>query len=418
MEHIVNIECSYSDDKVSIIYVNKEGKKMIKLDDFKPFVWAKNSVAVRMFEGDREELKKRMIEYGISVKALQTNNGDKEVDERLSNGYKYLFYAKKPMSFQQFLMFFQMAKTPIYDNKKKKDVKEINISNKEFLSVSPVEQYMIYSGKRFFKGYDNYDDYSNNWLNDCEFDSIIYIDTTNELIYNNPLSSYFSICALEDGEFFFNQSGTGIDSNSVYASPLYISIDNATSWEPLECTEKINVKKGDILQMKAIMPSHKDAGVMNINTTFKFYALGNVLSLIYGDDFISNNNIEDYKVCFGNLFANSKIVSAKHLQLPSLNLSIGCYWGMFQFCEELEDSPKLIAKDLKGRCYEYMYCNCSKLDDITMLGKTINGEAINDTNVGQSFSSFSYNCAQNGIFTKDKDVTLPFIPQGWSVINA
>ena len=158
MERIVNIECSYSDEKVSIIYVNKEGKKMIKFDDFKPFVWAKNSIAVRMFDGNREELKKRMAEYGISVKALKTNNNGEESSERLENGYKYMFYAKRPMSFQQFLMFFQMAKTPIYDTKKKKDINEKTISSREFLSISPVEQYMISTGKRFFKGYNNYDE--------------------------------------------------------------------------------------------------------------------------------------------------------------------------------------------------------------------------------------------------------------------
>lgn len=165
MEKILNIECSYTDDKVSIIYVNKKGNKMVKTDDFKPFVWAKNSVAVRMFDGDREVLKKKMAEYGISVKALKVKMGDKKAPERLENGYKYLFYAKKPMSFQKFLIFFQMAKTPIYENKKKKNVNEKIISNQEFLSVSPVEQYMISSGKRLFKGYDGYDE-----LKRLEFD--------------------------------------------------------------------------------------------------------------------------------------------------------------------------------------------------------------------------------------------------------
>lgn len=158
MERIVNIECSYADEKVSIIYINDKGKKMIKLDDFKPFVWAKNSIAVRMFDGNREELKKQMSEYGISVKALKVNDSKNDAPDRLENGYKYLFYAKRPMSFQKFLMFFQMAKTPIYDTKKKKDPNEKSISSREFLSVSPVEQYMIASGKRFFKGYESYDE--------------------------------------------------------------------------------------------------------------------------------------------------------------------------------------------------------------------------------------------------------------------
>ena len=68
MERIISIECGYNEEQVSIIYVNSNNEKRVKLDDFKPFVWAKNSIAVRMFDGDRNELKKKMIEYGIGVK--------------------------------------------------------------------------------------------------------------------------------------------------------------------------------------------------------------------------------------------------------------------------------------------------------------------------------------------------------------
>ena len=157
MQKIVSIECGYGDEKASIIYINEQGKKMIQMDDFKPFVWAKNSVAVRMFDGDRNELKKKMIEFGISVKALKTEQEGKTTAERLENGYKYLFYAKRKMSFQTFLRFFQMAKTPIYGDKKKNPI-EKTVSSKEFLAISPVEQYMIASGKRLFKGFDNYDE--------------------------------------------------------------------------------------------------------------------------------------------------------------------------------------------------------------------------------------------------------------------
>ena len=48
MERIVDIECDYMDDYVSVIYVNENGQKMIHKDGFKPFLWAKNSVCVRM----------------------------------------------------------------------------------------------------------------------------------------------------------------------------------------------------------------------------------------------------------------------------------------------------------------------------------------------------------------------------------
>lgn len=155
LERIVSIECGYEDEQVSIIYVNEKGQKRVKLEGFRPFVWAKNSVAVRMFDGNRQSLKKHMLEYGIGVKALANASYTGQTSPRLENGYKYMFYAKKNMTYQRFLMFFNAAHTPIHEKGSAIDNK---IRTREFLAVSPVEQYMIYTGKRFFKGYDNYDE--------------------------------------------------------------------------------------------------------------------------------------------------------------------------------------------------------------------------------------------------------------------
>lgn len=156
MEKIINIECDFNDEEVSIIYRNDKGIKKIRKEDFKPFVWAKNSVCVRMFEGDRKLLKEKLKTYGISVKALKISNDNTEPHERLEGGYKYIFKATRKMSYQRFMMFFNEAKTPIYGNKKKGEEK--TSSSREFLAVSPVEQYMMYSGCRMFKGYNNYDE--------------------------------------------------------------------------------------------------------------------------------------------------------------------------------------------------------------------------------------------------------------------
>ena len=156
MERIISIECDFNDEEVSIIYRNESGVKKIKKDDFKPFVWAKASACVKMFGGDRKLLKEKMKSFGITVKKLKTSMDGNEVHERLENGYKYIFKATRKMSYQTFLMFFNAAKTPIYNNKKKKD--DSTKDDREFLAVSPVEQYMMYSGCRMFKGYQNYDD--------------------------------------------------------------------------------------------------------------------------------------------------------------------------------------------------------------------------------------------------------------------
>ena len=154
MEHIVTIECDYMDDKVNIVYLNENGEKRVKRDDFKPFAWVKNSACIRMFGGDRKLLRHKMRELGINVKELITHTESSIDSERLSNGYKYIFYSTKRMPYSKFLNFFTEAGTPVYEKKKDGDGR----GSKEFMVISPVEQYMIRTGKRLFKGYDNYDD--------------------------------------------------------------------------------------------------------------------------------------------------------------------------------------------------------------------------------------------------------------------
>ena len=102
MERIITIECGYQEDKVSIIFVNDKGEKRVKLDDFKPFIWCKNSAAIRLFGGDRALISKKMREYGIHCKKLITSPTDTTDNERLDAGYKYMFYTTSRMSYQKF----------------------------------------------------------------------------------------------------------------------------------------------------------------------------------------------------------------------------------------------------------------------------------------------------------------------------
>ena len=155
MERIITIECGYTDDRVSIVYINEKGEKRIKMEDFKPFIWVKNSAAIRLFDGNRGTLLRKMREYGISVKALDTTTESKK-DERLESGYKFLFYATRRMSNAQFMNFFTEGKVPVHERATKANPNPS--SNREYMAVTPVEQYMIASGRRLFKGFNNYND--------------------------------------------------------------------------------------------------------------------------------------------------------------------------------------------------------------------------------------------------------------------
>lgn len=150
-EGIISIECSYSDNEVSIIYRDGDDKR-IKKEPFKPFIWAKQSGGKKLFLDpkngyqNRSLLTNKMKQYGIIAKKLNIYTNDGRTTPRLENGYRIMFTASKPMSYNTFLKFFKEGGVDVYDN------------SRDFLQVTPVEQYMIRSGKRLFKGYDDYDE--------------------------------------------------------------------------------------------------------------------------------------------------------------------------------------------------------------------------------------------------------------------
>lgn len=153
MERIIKIECGYNDDKVSIIYRREDGKKRVKREPFYPFVWAKQSAGRDLFGGDRELTKKKLSDWCIECKGLRISRDDGTVPERMAEGYRVLFRAKSAMTYSKFMEFFKLGGVPIYPTQKDK-----NYGRKDYIAVSPVEQFMIHTGKRQFKGYDDYDD--------------------------------------------------------------------------------------------------------------------------------------------------------------------------------------------------------------------------------------------------------------------
>ena len=113
MQRIISIECDYSSDTVSVIYVNDKGEKRILREPFKPFAWVKLDICKMMFNGDRAKLKNYLLTYGIGIKKLITEVDGSGQQERLESGYKFLFYATRRMSNQTFSQFFTAAGTPV-----------------------------------------------------------------------------------------------------------------------------------------------------------------------------------------------------------------------------------------------------------------------------------------------------------------
>ena len=152
-QRIVNMKYSYRNDYIDVYYRDPQGIKRKMKAPFHPFVWATRDACLKLCNGDRAQLRSLMNKYGISVKKLNNTSKDGIVRDEFENGYMFMFYARKAMTYTNFLTFFKKAENPIYVEEKGKDRK----SNDQYLCVSPVEQHMIATGKRFFKGYDDYD---------------------------------------------------------------------------------------------------------------------------------------------------------------------------------------------------------------------------------------------------------------------
>ena len=151
-ERIVNLEYKGSDNFISVIYRDENDQRCVQQQPFYPFLWATLQGCLKLCDGDKKALKDLMRKYHIAVKALRVSGNDNIPNERLVQGYRFMFYATKPLSYYDFLEFFKRAKNPVYSDNKEKD------SQRDYIIVTPQEQFLISTGKRFFKGYEDYDD--------------------------------------------------------------------------------------------------------------------------------------------------------------------------------------------------------------------------------------------------------------------
>lgn len=150
-ERIVNLLYSYQDNFITVLYRNENDQKCESKEQFFPFVWATRNACNKLAECGRDILKALMNKYGIGVKKLSNTNVNGETITDFEDGYMFLFYARNPMSYTKFLAFFKEAGNPVYGKDKDSD------NSRQYLAIPPQEQYLIQTGKRFFKGYDDYD---------------------------------------------------------------------------------------------------------------------------------------------------------------------------------------------------------------------------------------------------------------------
>lgn len=145
-KYIVAIEAGYSEPTVTLVINDPVTGKRLEPHPFKPFLWFKHDITSILYGGSKVKRIEAGRIYGVKLSQLKTNNSEGYSPERLENGYKYMATCNK--SYNDLINFFKAGGVDVFN----KDF------SKNFVMFRPDEQFLIQSGKRLFKGMDDYDD--------------------------------------------------------------------------------------------------------------------------------------------------------------------------------------------------------------------------------------------------------------------
>lgn len=229
---------------------------------------------------------------------------------------------------------------------------------------------------------------------------------------------YLTFIVTSGGTIVWRKAG----SNAQNLSISY-SINNGT-WTTITASSTtgaaINVVAGDEVRFKGTNSSYSKSGSYVTACRFAGTATccvcGNIMSLIYGDNFIGQSKLPSANTFCGLFFSYSKMTSDEEhkLVLPATTLTNDCYHHMFYGCSKLTIAPELPAPTLKSLCYTEMFGGCSKLNYIKCLATDISADRC--TNYWLNGVS------KTGTFVKAASMETwktgsSGIPTGWTVEN-
>ena len=143
---IVAIESEYNTPTVTLVVNDPETGKRLEKHTYQPFLWFKEDITIKMYEGKRLKIMEAKKKFDITFKKLRTSNDEGFTPKRMEEGYKFIAQTKR--SYNELIKFFKEGGVDIFN-------KEFS---KSFVLFSPTEQFLIQTGKRLFKGFEDYDD--------------------------------------------------------------------------------------------------------------------------------------------------------------------------------------------------------------------------------------------------------------------
>ena len=181
---------------------------------------------------------------------------------------------------------------------------------------------------------------------------------------------YLTMEIIVGGNLAFKKNASSADTKTIYYKK------NGGNWT--ECTASdttgttISTSAGDIIEFKGTNSKYGKSTYYYVqfsSSAVRFNLYGNIMSLINGDNFVGTSTITG-TYCFASLFRGTKVVSAKHLVMPSV-LSTFCFLNTFYGCSLLVDAPDFSADEMVESCYNGTFYQCTALTGEPVIGATI-----------------------------------------------
>ena len=220
------------------------------------------------------------------------------------------------------------------------------------------------------------------WLGNVK----VYPDT--QIDYS---TQYLTFDILQSGNIGYKMS----------TNTLQYSKNGGATWTNGSPNTNIPVNAGDKVLLKFTNPvlyKENDTfittnGVCQFYTDCNFNVYGNIMSLIYGDDFnvdqkmlvlplMRDNygNTVDMNHFINLFYSCSHLISAENLVLPATILKEECYNGMFQDCINLTTAPKILpAASITASSYAHMFQSCMNLTKAPVLSGRVMGSHCYDS---------------------------------------
>lgn len=215
-----------------------------------------------------------------------------------------------------------------------------------------------------------------------------------------------------------NNNAIYLKAYDIPYATISASTDNGSTWTAYTSTTGGNgttiatLNAGDKVLIKGTNETHL---YYRFNSSGQFEIYGNIMSLLYGDNFSGQTALTD-NYLFLSLFSGcTGLTSAENLIMPATTLTTACYQQMFRDCTSLTTAPELPATILANSCYSNMFRGCTSLNYIKCLAT--------DISAYDCTYYWVLNVASSGTFVKASSMTgwttgVNGIPNNWNVQNA